>query len=100
MVYPLPRTGWEAQFQVSFVHLGEEWTNRMNFVWVSFVRWSQPSEGNSTGWDNLGYVWKSADGLATLYVPIHAIVGAEPISVDVGITSAAILLVQAYPGAR
>ena len=51
----------------------------------SFVRWAQPSEGNSQGWDNLGYTWKSADGLATLFVPIHAIVGAELVSVDVGL---------------
>jgi len=35
VVYPLPRTGREAQFQVSFVPLGEEWTNRMNWVWGS-----------------------------------------------------------------
>jgi hypothetical protein len=33
VVYALPRTGREAQFQVSLVPLGEEWTNRMNFVW-------------------------------------------------------------------
>ena len=33
VVYALPRTGREAQFQVSFVPLGEEWTNRMNYVW-------------------------------------------------------------------
>ena len=35
VVYPLPRTGREAEFQVSFVPLGEEWTNRMNWVWNS-----------------------------------------------------------------
>ena len=66
--------------------------------WVSFVRWSQPSEGNSTGWDNLGYTWKSADGLATLYVPIHAIVGAELVSVDIGVTSAATGALNVYFG--
>ena len=32
-VSALPRNGREAQFQVSFVPLGEEWTNRMNLVW-------------------------------------------------------------------
>jgi len=35
VVYALPRTGREAQFQVSFVPLGEEWTNRLNLVWGS-----------------------------------------------------------------
>ena len=35
VVYPLPRTDREAQFQVSFVPLGEEWTNRLNLVWGS-----------------------------------------------------------------
>jgi len=34
-VYPLPRSGQEAQFHVSFVPLGEEWTNRLNLVWGS-----------------------------------------------------------------
>lgn len=34
-VYALPRSGREAQFQVSFVPLGEEWTNRLNLVWGS-----------------------------------------------------------------
>ena len=33
VAYALPRTGRDAQFQVSFVPLGEEWTNRLNFVW-------------------------------------------------------------------
>ena len=33
VVYALPRSGREAHFQVSFVSLGEEWTNRMNIVW-------------------------------------------------------------------
>jgi len=33
VVYALPRTGREAQFQVSFVPLGEEWSNRENLVW-------------------------------------------------------------------
>ena len=33
VVYALPRTGREADFQVSFVPLDEEWTNSMNFVW-------------------------------------------------------------------
>ena len=33
VVYALPRTGREAQFRVSFVALGEEWTNRLNLVW-------------------------------------------------------------------
>ena len=62
------------------------------------VRWVQPCEGNSAGWDNLGYAWKSADGLATLYVPIHAIVGAELVSVDVGVTSAATGALNVYFG--
>ncbi len=35
VVYALPRTGREAHFQVSFVALGEEWTNRLNLVWGS-----------------------------------------------------------------
>ena len=35
VVYALPRTGREAQFQVSFVPLGEEWSNRLNWVWGS-----------------------------------------------------------------
>ena len=65
---------------------------------ILFVRWAQPSSGNSTGWDNLGYAWKSADGLATLYVPIHAIVGAELVSVDVGVTSAATGALNVYFG--
>jgi hypothetical protein len=39
VVYPLPRTGREAQFQVSFVPLGEEWTNRMN--WVFNLGWPE-----------------------------------------------------------
>ena len=66
--------------------------------WVEFTRWVQPCEGNSPGWDNLGYAWKSADGLATLYVPIHAIVGAELVSVDVGVTSAATGALNVYFG--
>jgi len=33
VVYALPRSGREAQFQVSFVPLGEEWTSRVNLVW-------------------------------------------------------------------
>ena len=66
--------------------------------WILFVRWVQPLSGNSTGWDNLGYAWKSADGLATLYVPIHAIVGAELVSVDVGVTSAATGALNVYFG--
>ena len=65
---------------------------------ILFTRWAQPSSGNSTGWDNLGYTWKSADGLAALYVPIHAIVGAELISVDVGVTSAATGALNVYIG--
>jgi len=35
VVYALPRPGREAHFQVSFVPLGEEWTNRSNLVWGS-----------------------------------------------------------------
>ena len=66
--------------------------------WVMFTRWSMPCEGNSPGWDNLGYAWKSADGLATLYVPIHAIVGAELVSVDVGVTSAVGAALAVYFG--
>jgi len=66
--------------------------------WVEFTRWVQPCQGNSSGWDNLGYTWKSADGLATLYVPIHAIVGAELVSVDIGVTSAATGALNVYFG--
>jgi hypothetical protein len=65
---------------------------------ILFTRWAQPSEGNSQGWDNLGYTWKSADGLATLYIPIHAIVGAELVSVDVGVTSGAGATLSVYFG--
>ena len=65
---------------------------------ILFTRWAQPSSGNSAGWDNLGYAWKSADGLATLYVPIHAIVGADLVSVDVGVTSAATGALNVYFG--
>ena len=54
--------------------------------------------GNSPGWDNLGYSWKSADGLSWLYVPVHAIVGAELVSVDVGVTSAAGAALAVYFG--
>ena len=39
VVYPLPRTGREAQFQVSFVPLGEDWTNRMN--WIFDLGWPE-----------------------------------------------------------
>ena len=66
--------------------------------WILFTRWAQPSSGNSAGWDNLGYAWKSADGLSSLYVPIHAIVGAELVSVDVGVTSAATGALNVYFG--
>ena len=66
--------------------------------WIFFTRWVQPCSGNSTGWDNLGYTWKSADGLATLYIPMHAIVGAELVSVDVGVTSAATGSLAVYFG--
>ena len=66
--------------------------------WIVFTRWVQPCAANSAGWDNLGYAWKSADGLATLYVPIHAIVGAELVSVDVGVTSAATGALNVYFG--
>ncbi len=55
--------------------------------WVSFVHWVQGCEGNSQDWTNLGFAWKSvADAMGTtLYVPIRGIVGAELISVDVGL---------------
>ena len=33
VAYALPRVGRDARFQVSFVALGEEWTNRSNMVW-------------------------------------------------------------------
>ena len=66
--------------------------------WVEFTRWVQPCQANSSGWDNLGYTWKSADGMATLYVPIHAIVGAELVSIDVGVTSAAVGALSVYFG--
>ena len=65
---------------------------------IFFTRWVQPCSANSAGWDNLGYAWKSADGLATLYVPLHAIVGAELVSVDVGVTSAATGSLNVYFG--
>ena len=39
VVYPLPRIGREAKFQVSFVALGEEWTNRMN--WIFNLGWPE-----------------------------------------------------------
>ena len=66
--------------------------------WVEFTRWVQPCQGNSAGWDNLGYAWKSADGMASLYVPMHAVVGAELVSVDVGVTSAATGALNVYFG--
>ncbi len=66
--------------------------------WVGFTRWVQPCQANSAAWDNLGYAWKSADGLAALYVPMHAIVGAELVSVDVGVTSAAGAALAVYFG--
>ena len=66
--------------------------------WVEFTRWVQPCQANSASWDNLGYAWKSADGLATLYVPMHAVVGAELVSVDVGVTSAATGSLNVYFG--
>ena len=42
VVYPLPRTGREAQFQVSFVPLGEEWTIRSN--WVFNLGWPEDEQ--------------------------------------------------------
>ena len=39
VVYALPRTGREAQFQISFVALGEEWSNRMN--WIFDLGWPE-----------------------------------------------------------
>ena len=66
--------------------------------WVEFTRWVQPCQANSASWQNLGYTWKSADGLAALYVPMHAIVGAELVSVDVGVTSAAVGTLSVYFG--
>ena len=65
---------------------------------IFFTRWVQPCSANSAGWDNLGYAWKSADGLATLYIPMHAIVGAELVSIDVGVTSAATGALNVYFG--
>ena len=55
--------------------------------WISFVRWVQACEGNSKDWTNLGFAWKSIDDAmgTTLYVPIRGIVGAELVSVDVGL---------------
>jgi hypothetical protein len=55
--------------------------------WVSFVHWVQGCEGNSGAWENLGFAWKSVtDALGkTLYVPIRGIIGAELVSVDVGL---------------
>lgn len=57
--------------------------------WVTFTHWLQPMLANSApgGWDNLGYTWKSiADGLGKiLYIPIPGMVGAELVSVDVGL---------------
>lgn len=59
--------------------------------WVTFTRFVQPCQANSPaagGWTNEGYTWKSVTdvGGQTLYVPIHAIVGAELVSVDVSLT--------------
>ena len=52
--------------------------------WIAFTRWIQPCQGNSTGWTNNGYHWLS-DGLTTLHIPVDGIVGAELVSVDVGL---------------
>jgi len=51
------------------------------------VHWVQPCEGNSGAWENLGFAWKSVDDALgkTLYVPIRGIIGAELVSVDVGL---------------
>jgi len=55
--------------------------------WIEFVRWVQPCQGNSGDWENLGFAWKSIeDALGkTLYVPLPGIIGAELVSVDVGL---------------
>ncbi len=55
--------------------------------WIAFTHWVQPCEGNSGAWENLGFAWKSVtDALGkTLYVPIRGIIGAELVSVDVGL---------------
>jgi hypothetical protein len=55
--------------------------------WVSFVHWVQACEGNSGAWENLGFAWKSVEDVLgkTLYVPIRGIIGAELVSVDVGL---------------
>jgi hypothetical protein len=54
---------------------------------VSFVHWVQPCEAKPGAWENLGFAWKSVDDALgkTLYVPIRGIIGAELMSVDVGL---------------
>jgi hypothetical protein len=54
---------------------------------VSFVHWVQTCEANSGAWETLGFAWKSVDDALgkTLYVPIRGIIGAELVSVDVGL---------------
>jgi hypothetical protein len=54
---------------------------------ISLVHWVQACEGNSGAWENLGFAWKSVDDAhgKTLYVPIRGIIGAEIVSVDVGL---------------
>lgn len=57
--------------------------------WVTFTRWIQPCQGNSDGWENLGFAWRSVTDITgkVLYLPIHGIVGAELVSIDVGLES-------------
>jgi hypothetical protein len=67
---------------------------------VSFVHWVQTCEANSGAWENLGFAWKSVtDALGkTLYVPVRGIIGAELVSVDVGVTSGAGATLSVYFG--
>jgi hypothetical protein len=55
--------------------------------WIEFSRWVQPCQGNSGDWENLGFAWKSIEDAlgTTLYVPLPGIIGAELVSVDVGL---------------
>ena len=47
----------------------------------------QPCQANSGDWENLGSVWQSIEDPSgtTLYVPLPGIIGAELVSVDIGL---------------
>ncbi len=55
--------------------------------WVEFTRWIQPCEASSDGWENLGFTWRSVTDVTgkILYLAPPAIVGADLVSVDVGL---------------